>query len=175
MLRWFALPVLLAGIYLLSLQVTGNFHEVVAGELYRSGQLSGQGFALYTRKYNIRSVINLRGANEGEDWYDTEYQAAKASGLTYVNFRMSSKRELTQADTQALIEQMRNAPKPLLIHCRAGADRTGLAAALYLAALEKQPESTAERQLSAYYGHIGAAAMDRSFEAVEAYLGYPRS
>jgi len=49
---------------------------------------------------------------------------------------------------------MRDAPKPLLIHCKAGADRTGLASALYLGALEHQTRETAGWQLSILYGHI---------------------
>lgn len=61
---------------------------------------------------------------------------------------------LTPARVAALEQVMRDAPKPLLIHCKAGADRTGLASALYLGALEHQTRETAGWQLSILYGHI---------------------
>jgi protein tyrosine/serine phosphatase len=76
---------------------------------------------------------------------------------------------------------MRDAPKPILIHCRSGADRTGLASALYLAAIAKTNEKTAEGQMSIFYGHLGlpimsrAFAMDRTFEMMEPLLGFLNS
>ncbi|MFD2031462.1 tyrosine-protein phosphatase [Ancylobacter dichloromethanicus] len=50
---------------------------------------------------------------------------------------------------------MKDAKKPILIHCQAGADRSGLASALYLAAIKKNSaEAEAEAQLSIRYGHF---------------------
>ncbi len=40
------------------------------------------------------------------------------------------------------------------MHCKAGADRAGLAAALYLILHEGRPVAEAARQLSARYGHF---------------------
>ncbi len=76
---------------------------------------------------------------------------------------------------------MRDAPKPLLIHCLAGADRTGLASALYVAGVEGRGELAAEWQLSIAYGHVGvpvlsrAWAMNQTWEKMEAWLGFPDS
>jgi protein tyrosine/serine phosphatase len=66
-----------------------------------------------------------------------------------------------------IVQIMKDAPKPLLIHCKAGADRTSLASALYLHAV--QNDRDAEKQISIIYGHfpwLGSktGAMDRSFE-----------
>jgi protein tyrosine/serine phosphatase len=91
---------------------------------------------------------------------------------------MSEQQELTDAEVRALLQVMRDAPKPLLIHCRAGADRTGIAAALFLAGIEGRPEAAAERHLSILYGHVGlpwvskAWAMDATWERIEPALGY---
>ena len=52
-----------------------------------------------------------------------------------------------------LVEFLRDAPKPLLIHCRAGSDRTGLACAIYVAARGGSYHD-AQEQLSLYYGHF---------------------
>ena len=169
----------MAVFYLVALQLTGNVHEVLSGELYRSAQMSDAGFARYIKKYHIKTVINLRGENYAQAWYQQERVAAAKENVRYIDFRMSSKRELTEAEVKALVTQMRDAPKPLLIHCRAGADRVGLASALYMAALHRTSEFTAKLQLSPLYGHltyfIGAPAMNRTFEAMEAWIGYSNS
>ncbi|MDO5706646.1 MAG: hypothetical protein Q4G49_16470 [Paracoccus sp. (in: a-proteobacteria)] len=68
-----------------------------------------------------------------------------------------------------------------MIHCKSGADRTGLAAALYVAGIAKGGEFAAEWQLSPRYGHIGipwlsrAWPMDLTWEAMEPALGFPES
>ncbi|TAZ44115.1 protein tyrosine/serine phosphatase, partial [Rhizobium leguminosarum] len=76
---------------------------------------------------------------------------------------------------------MERAEKPVLIHCNWGADRSGLASALYLAAIAKEGEAKSESQISLWFGHIPIPliskpyAMDQTFEALEPYLGFPKS
>ena len=161
----------------------GNEHTTIEGELYRSGQPTGEDIKLYTKRYGIKSIVNLRGENKDSPWYLEEVATAETLGIKHINFRMKAARELTNEQAFELSEVMRKAPKPLLIHCRAGADRTGLAAALYVAAISKGGEDAAEEQLSLRYGHLPAfpffwteaQAMYRTFERMEPLLGYPDS
>lgn len=167
--------------YLSYLQISGNFHPVSPGTVFRAAQMDGQKLARWKREHGIASILNLRGQNDGEDWYETERGVADRLGITHIDFPMSASTELTDTEVQALIEVMRGAPKPLLIHCRAGADRTGIAAALYLAGIEGRSEAVAEAHLSLAYGHIGlpwvskAWAMNVTWERIEPWLGYPDS
>lgn len=159
---------------------TTNFHPVIAGELYRSSQPSAATIAEFQKQYGIKTIINLRGNNSGRHWYDKEVAEAKQLDINHIDFRMSSNKELTQAQAARLVEIMRDAPKPILIHCQAGADRTGLASALYLAAIAKTSEATAGNQISIVYGHVslpfmGAYAMDRTFEKLQPWLNSPAS
>ena len=160
----------LCGLYLGGIQMNNNFHTVVEGQVYRSNQPNEGDIQRYAKEHGIRTVINLRGENLHKEWYNIAAADAKEAGVKLVNFKMSAKRGLTPERSRELIEVMRKAEKPVLIHCKAGADRSGLAAALYLAAVEKQDVEVAERQLWPLYGHLplpwtGAYAMDRSFEA----------
>ncbi|MDG5495543.1 dual specificity protein phosphatase family protein [Niveispirillum sp. BGYR6] len=168
------------GVYLGGLQVTGNFHTVIPQELYRSAQPSPAQITAYAAAYGIRSIVNLRGPNPGRDWYDAERATAQLLGIQHVDFAMSAKRPLDDARAAQLIALLRAVPKPVLIHCQAGADRTGLASALYLAAVAGQGEEAAEGQLSVLYGHVGLPmlgpyAMDATFERMEPALGFPDS
>jgi uncharacterized protein (TIGR01244 family) len=165
------------GGYLGALQLTGNFHTVIAGTLYRSAQPAAKDIADYRKTYGIKTIVNLRGENIGSPWYDAEVAKAKQLGIAHINFRMSARRELTQAEAADLIAILEQAEKPVLIHCQAGADRSGLASALYVAAVAKLGEEAAEQQISIRYGHVSlpitaAYAMDRTFEALEPWLGF---
>jgi protein tyrosine/serine phosphatase len=153
------------------LQASGNFHVVAAGKLYRSAQPSADELAAYAKTHGVRSVINLRGAHPGDPWYDEEMRASNALGLRHIDLALSARRELTPAQLASLKKAFSEAPPPILVHCKSGADRTGLAAALYLLDMERLPAETAAAQLSIRYGHwpffwSGAAAMDRTFEQV---------
>lgn len=159
------------------LQLTNNFHTVIAGEVYRSSQPSPQAIAKFEKNYGIKTILNLRGEADKSSWYDGEVKQAKALNIGHIDFAMSAAKELTPEKAERLIAIMRDAPKPLLIHCKAGADRTGLASALYLAAIAKQDERASESQMSIIYGHIPfsisrAFAMDRTFEKMEPLLGF---
>lgn len=163
------------------LHASGNFHPVIDGEVYRSAQMSPADLSRWQAEYGIRSVLNLRGENADAPWYRDEIEAARALGLTHADFRMSARRSIDSAEAAHLVRLMRDLPKPLLIHCASGADRTGLASALYVAALAKGGEEAAEWQLSPRYGHLGipvlsqAWPMDQSWEVLEPWLGYSDS
>jgi protein tyrosine/serine phosphatase len=164
-----ALLLVAPGSYFGVLKLAGNFHAVIAGELYRSAQPSGSDITDYARTYGIRSVLNLRGSHAGEAWYDEERAASTALGIDHIDLPLSADHELSDSQIETLAQAMATAPKPLLIHCKSGADRTGLAAALYLLRVRHLPPHEAGEQLSWIYGHLPifgnrTAAMDETFE-----------
>jgi len=151
------------------LQSNHNQHEVVPGLLYRSAQLPAGEFVSLAKQSGLRTVINLRGENVGQDWYDAQYRAAKELGVGFLNYRMSASRELTVEQMTELAQMLRDAPKPALIHCGSGSDRSGLACALFLLEAGHPPEAVAD-QLSLRFGHFpylwsGSWAMDNSLKA----------
>jgi protein tyrosine phosphatase (PTP) superfamily phosphohydrolase (DUF442 family) len=152
------------------LQYEGNFHTVSAGVLYRSAQLSKTEIRWAVREYRIKSVLNLRGAHAGQSWYDDEITAAGELGLAHFDYPLSSKRFLTSQQIDQVLDIVRTAPKPLLIHCKSGADRSGLIAALYRFSETGASASEADQELSLVYGHFPyltsrSGAMDDSFRA----------
>lgn len=160
------------------LQLSGNVHAVEAGEVYRSNTLSPSRLAEVLAGNGIRTVLNLRGAEPQSDWYRQEQSVVAEAGATLIDLQMSSTSEPSDDLVSKLVEIMRTAPRPLLIHCRAGADRTGLASALYELLIEHKKPDEAAGQLSFWYGHFpwlrsDTAAMDRTFWRI-ANQGLPR-
>ena len=60
-----------------------------------------------------------------------------------------------------LLDHLRDMPKPMLVHCKSGADRTGLAVTLYLHVIKGRPLDEARRALHWKYAHfpIGKAGI----------------
>ena len=166
------------GIYLGWLQLSGNFHEILPGELYRSAQPTPSRIERYVAQYGIRSIINLRGANLKAEWYKGEMKASQRLGLRHVDFGLSAKKMPSSEQAHELVKLMKSLPKPILVHCKGGSDRSALASALYLAAVAGRGEEDAEGQISFRYGHIGIPffsatfAMDVGWEKYESWLGF---
>ena len=185
--RWAIRVVGVAGVGLLGLlgflgvqQYTGNFHAVVDGEVYRSAQMTGTQLSDYTAKVGLKSVLNLRGAAPDADWYQAEIADSARLGLVHADFALSASREVTNDEAVQLIALMRTLPKPLLIHCKQGSDRTGLLAALYLASIKGVDVDTADDELSLAFGHFSvpylstAYPMDISWNRLEVVLNLPQ-
>lgn len=131
-----------------------NFHTVQPGALYRSGQLSSQKLAKYIQKLGIKSIINLRGKNADKRWWQEEHACAKRFGVHFFNISMSAQRLPYKQELIQLLQLYDHAPRPILIHCQGGADRTGEAAALWILDQQKKSKQEALKHLSLKYLHI---------------------
>ncbi len=128
-----------------------NKHRVTE-KLWRSGQphpLQVKGLA----KAGIRTIINLRGARDCASFF-LEEQACQRHGIILVNVALESKRPPSREKITELAHLFSTIPYPALMHCKSGADRTGLAAALYLLIHDNKPLAEAQQQLSLRYGHL---------------------
>ena len=158
------------GAYWGAIQYLGNFHAVSEGTFYRSAQLSKKELQSAIREHNIRSVLNLRGAHPGQAWYDEELAMSRSLGVAHYDYALSSHRFVTRQQIGEVLDIVREAPKPLLVHCKSGADRTGLVSALYRFAGEGASADQADREPCLVYGHFPyltsrSKAMDESFWA----------
>ena len=162
-----AVIILLAIGYVLFVKVQGNFHPITPAEAYRSGQLGNDKLMEYVKRYNIKSILNLRGKHMGERWYEDEVTVSAKLDLPHYDVGLSADHELTDSEVRQLLDIFHDAPRPILIHCQSGADRSGLVAAMWKVVVDKAPKDMAAQQLSLWYGHIpfgDNTAMDRFFE-----------
>jgi hypothetical protein len=153
---------------------TDNFHEVVAGEFFRSGQLDRDELTVAIHRYHLRAVLNLRGSNVGKTWYDEEVALCRDTGIQHFDLKLSARKELTAKQIRDLEDLLLRLPRPLLVHCNGGGDRTSFASALYEILVRHKAPEEASLQLSWNYGHFpylwwsASSAMDRSFARVVA-------
>lgn len=127
-----------------------NIHTVVSGEVYRSAQLKPDELRTVVRQFYIRSVINLRGKNPQQAWYRNEIAEAKRLGVKHFDVRMNAYQRPSVKTLRKLVYILQTAPKPTLIHCQGGSDRTGLASAMVLL-LKGKPYAFADKQVSILY------------------------
>ena len=154
-----------AGYYLLIFG-NGNFHAVTPGEAYRCAQPGYNQLEHYMKAYGIRSIINLRGSNPGDKWYQDEVRFSAANGIRHYDVGLSASSEPTAAQMRELMMIIKSAPRPVLIHCKSGADRSGLFAAMWKVAADEETKAEADKQLSIRFGHIpfgSTTAMDHAF------------
>ncbi|HEX8950177.1 MAG TPA: dual specificity protein phosphatase family protein [Dissulfurispiraceae bacterium] len=156
--------------YIFFVREQGNFRAVTESEAYRSAQLGRSEFIYFIKKYRIRSVINLRGEHPNRAWYREELKACRELGVNHYDVFLSASSEPSPIDQKKLLEAFKDAPRPVLMHCRSGADRAGLASAMWKVLIDKEPKTEAEKQLSIFFGHLPVGstyAMDSFFEKWE--------
>lgn len=115
--RW-ATPIALEGVQ--------NFFQV-SPDLYRAAQITDQAAPnLAKAPFGIRTVVSLR------HWHD---DLRLLGTLTYYGIHYdsipSNAGHPEEEDVVSFLAIIATAPKPILVHCQHGADRTGFMSAIY--------------------------------------------
>ena len=133
-----------------------NWGVVAPGRLYRSNHPLPWQLRLAARHHGIRTVINLRG-NRADCGADALSRAEAARlGLAHIDAPFESRGAPHKDRILRLAAIFQDLHEPALIHCKSGADRTGLAAGLWLM-LQGRPVAEALAQLSLRHGHVAAS------------------
>ncbi len=103
-----------------------NFHQVDA-RLFRSAQPETEGFDALAQR-GVNTVINLRMPG---DVLPEEKSAVEAHAMTYRPMPLAGWHGPTPAQVNKILALIEAATPPVLVHCRRGADRTGMIVACY--------------------------------------------
>lgn len=109
-----------------------NTHIVTAGFIR-----SGQPCALWLWRrlfadHAFATVVNLRGPNKRHQWYQNEIAVCAENGCRHHDLLFSSRRLPSRELLVQFLDLIENEPRPILVKCAGGAERTGLASALWL-------------------------------------------
>ena len=150
-----------------------NFGVVDPGRVYRSAQ-PGDEFAELAGRLKLGSVLNLRGGSRGDPWYVAEVQTTREQAIDFYDFPMSATRRPARRELQTLTELFERCRYPVLIHCKSGSDRTGLASTLYLLTVKSVPPGQAVAEFSLHYGHVPLSGTRRLHEPFDEYADWLR-
>ena len=100
-----------------------RFQQVAPG-LYRGGQPTPEGFE-FLKSQRIRTIVNLREESD-------ERQVVERLGMKYIYIPLDAWDRVPDHALQTFFDAVKNpANHPVFVHCRRGADRTGLMVGFY--------------------------------------------
>jgi protein tyrosine phosphatase (PTP) superfamily phosphohydrolase (DUF442 family) len=154
-------------------RASGNLGVVQPGRVYRSAQLDAKTLRSLIRERGIRTVLNLRGANPEDAWYREELAATLAAGATQVDVPLASDQWISREQANELLRLIDQCEYPILIHCEFGAERTGLASAMFELLRPGGTLADARRQFSLDYLFVAikdGRVMQAHVDAYESWL-----
>ena len=120
----------------ISLSGVENCYKI-SEELYRSAQPEREGFTAL-QKMGVRSVLNLRE-------FHKDTRKARHTQLHLMAYPVAAG-EVTAADVENCLALIAGAPKPVLVHCWHGSDRTGIVVAAYRIVFQNWSVEDAEKE-----------------------------
>ena len=109
----------------------------ISADLYRSAQPEREGFTAL-QKMGVRSVLNLRE-------FHKDTRKARHTQLHLMAYPVAAG-AVTAADVENCLALIANAPKPVLVHCWHGSDRTGIVVAAYRIVFQNWSVEAAEKE-----------------------------
>ena len=143
-----------------------NLRKAVAPGIYRSAHPWPYPLRAAARA-GVKTVLNFRGTEDTLGSNVLEWEACERAGLKLLHLPLRSRDAPTAEEVLGLEALFENEAKPILMHCKSGADRAGLASTVYLL-MRGVPLDTALKQMEFWqHGHVRQAktgVLDHFFE-----------
>ena len=146
-----------------------NMHDI-GGGMYRANQPSPKRIAALA-EMGIKTILNLRGESP-KGYYLLEKEACEAHGITLIDYRMYSRDVHSPETLLGAKELFESIEYPCVMHCKSGADRTGIMGVLYRHYKMGDSIEQATSQLSFSYLHVKAGKTGMLDHFFETYLDY---
>jgi len=128
-----------------------HFGCVERGVLYRSAQPDRHDLQRLWKTYGIRTIVNLRSSSDVREDREAQDEVlyARGKGIRFVNISFN---ELgPDAASEAFLKIMEDRTNwPVLIHCAAGKERSGVLVAVYRIAIQGWTFDRALEEMIAY-------------------------
>jgi len=157
-----------------------NIHDNAQQGFIRSAELGPAALQDSIRNRGVRSVLRLVGTDERNvEQYEQEVAVCKRLGVPHFMAKMAATRLPYRSEIRAVFEALDAihadpSLQPVLIHCNAGSDRTGLVSVIWLHDYRGAPLAEAREQLAfGPYMHVaiaGPASMGEFLDRYESFL-----
>jgi len=125
------------------------------------------------QRAGVRSVLSLRGDETHVGSNRLEWEACTELGLKLVHYPIGSRDAPSREQVLDINQLFATLERPILVHCKSGADRAGFASTLFLLMQEQRPLEEALRQMSFWrFGHVKQAKtgiLDHFFDVYRAH------
>jgi len=145
-----------------------NQYEIAPG-VWRSNQPSPARLQKLA-DMGIKTILNLRGQDKFS-FYLFERESCAKLGITLIDLKIYARNLVPRDRYLELFDIFDRLEKPFLLHCKSGADRAGLASALWLLDQEGASVAQARTMLSLKYAHLKrtkTGLMDHVLDCYEA-------
>jgi protein tyrosine phosphatase (PTP) superfamily phosphohydrolase (DUF442 family) len=148
-----------------------NFHRI-SDNTFRSSQPTMWQLRRVVKKYGIRTIINLKGANPGSAYWAFEREQCEKLGITLIDVEIKSRGTPGAEDLRRAKDLFASIEYPMWMHCKAGADRTGIYATLFQHFHQNIPiEHTNQLRLWPF-GHIRQSKAGKIDNYLKIYMAY---
>lgn len=148
-----------------------NLRDIGTDGAYRCSQPDEDLLQRWIERHDIKTVVCLRGSGPQSRVGE---RAALSADIEFVQVSMSATRLPAPETLLSLWDVCAHASRPLVFHCRAGVDRTGLASALCVLHDTGDLERARSELALIPNGHtglLGTAAMDEVLDQYEPHHG----
>lgn len=130
-----------------------RFGVVEPGQIYRCGRLHQALVEKTLKKYDIARIVDLTGGYPKDQDLQAEVRATEALGIRRVEIFLQGDGTgdiRHYAEAIAFIHDAVRDNKPVLVHCAAGAQRTGGVIAAYRMLVQQKPPSEVHQEMTKY-------------------------
>lgn len=150
-----------------------NFHRISDGA-YRSSQPTMWQLRRTVKKYGIKTILNLKGANPRSAYWAFEKEQCAKLGVRLVDVKIFSRSIPTAERIREARDLFESIEYPIWMHCKAGADRTGIYATLFQYFHLHIPIGDTNQLRLWPFGHIRHSEAGKIDHYLERYLAYQK-
>jgi protein tyrosine phosphatase (PTP) superfamily phosphohydrolase (DUF442 family) len=148
-----------------------NFHRV-SDDTFRSSQPTMWQLRRMVKKHGIKTILNLKGANADSAYWAFEREQCEKLGIRLVDIDIYSRETPWPKDIRRAKEVFESIEYPMWMHCKAGADRTGIYATLFQYFHRHIPIEQTDQLKLWPFGHIRHSEAGKIDNYLEHYLAY---